>query len=180
MNFCLEQRLNCMIVCIYSIYSATIGRLKQFSLYCIKRRRKFLMNWAAAATCSRPTCGALLLHVSNRSRRVGAVFSGRRRRRREEEARLRLAGRGGVIAGRRYCAGMQQRRPCRSRWRVWVQFCHRCNAGSEWRIASAPRAAAPVPRGDVCFRRHQRTAYLRMAFASREHQGSHLTEKQIN
>ena len=67
---------------------------------------------AAAATCSRPTGGALLLHVSNHSRRVGAVFSGRRRRRREEEARLRLAGRGGVIAGRRYCAGMQQRRHC--------------------------------------------------------------------
>jgi hypothetical protein len=27
-------------------------------------------------------------------------------------ARLRLAGRGGVIPARRYCEGMQQRRPC--------------------------------------------------------------------
>ena len=73
---------------------------------------------AAAATCSRPTGGALLRHVSNHSRRVGAVFSGRRRRRREEEARLRLAGRGGVIPGRRYCEGMQQRRPCFVGWRI--------------------------------------------------------------
>ena len=33
-------------------------------------------------------------------------------------ARLRLAGRGGVIAARRYCEGMQQRRPCFVRWRI--------------------------------------------------------------
>jgi hypothetical protein len=33
-------------------------------------------------------------------------------------ARLRMAGRGGVIAARRYCEGMQQRRPCCWRWRI--------------------------------------------------------------
>ncbi len=52
--------------------------------------------------------------------------------------------------------------------------------GSEWNIASAPRAAAPVPRGDVCFRRHQHTACLRKAPVSSQYQGSVLTEKQIN
>jgi hypothetical protein len=95
-------------------------------------------------------------------------------------ARLRLAGRGGVTAARRYCEGMQQRRPCCCRWPIGVQFCRCCNAGSEWKIASAPRAAAPVPRGDVCFRRHQQTACFHKAVASRIHQGSALTEKQMN
>jgi hypothetical protein len=33
-------------------------------------------------------------------------------------ARLRLAGRGGVIAARRYCEGMQQRRPCFRSWQI--------------------------------------------------------------
>ena len=118
---------------------------------------------AAAATCSPPTGGALLRHVSNHSRRVGAVFSGRRRRRREEEARLRLAGRGGVIPARRYCEGMQQRRPCCRRWRIRVQCSRRCNAGSEWKIASVPRAAAPVPRGDVCFPLEQQVVGFKIA-----------------
>ena len=95
-------------------------------------------------------------------------------------ARLRLAGRGGVIPGRRYCEGMQQRRSCRGRWPIRVQFCRLCNAGSEWNIASAPRAAAPAPRGDVCFRRHQHTACLHYTPVNRAHQGSGLTEKQIN
>jgi len=92
-------------------------------------------------------------------------------------ARLRLAGRGGVIAARRHCEGMQQRRRCLNRWRMRVQFCLRCNAGSEWKIARAPRAAAPAPRGDVCFRRHQQAACLQMAVGSREYQGGPLTKK---
>jgi hypothetical protein len=95
-------------------------------------------------------------------------------------ARLRLAGRGGVIPARRYCEGMQQRRPCCFRWRIRVQSRRRCNAGSEWKIASAPRAAAPVSRGDVCFRRHQQTACFHKAVGSRIHQGSALTKKQMN
>ena len=95
-------------------------------------------------------------------------------------ARLRLAGRGGVIPARRYCEGMQQRRPCFVRWRIRVQFCRRCNAGSERKIASAPRAAAPAPRGDVCFRRHQQTACFHRAVVSRENQGGELTKKQMN
>ena len=95
-------------------------------------------------------------------------------------ARLRLAGRGGVIPARRYCEGMQQRRDSCRRWRVRVQCRRRCNAGSEWKIASAPRAAAPVPRGDVCFRRHQQTACLHKAAGSRINQGSLLTKKQMN
>ena len=91
-------------------------------------------------------------------------------------ARLRLAGRGGVIAARRYCEGMQQRR----RRRIRVQFRCRCNAGSERKIASAPRAAVPDPRGDVCFRRHQQAACFHKAAGSRIHQGSPFTKKQMN
>ena len=33
-------------------------------------------------------------------------------------------------------------------------------------IASGLRAAAPVPRGDVCFRRHQQAAYFQTAIVS--------------
>ena len=95
-------------------------------------------------------------------------------------ARLRLAGRGGVIPARRYCEGMQQRRPCCIGWRIRVQCSRRCNAGSERKIASAPRAAAPAPRGDVCFRRHQQTACFHRAAGSRPYQGSPSTKKQMN
>ena len=94
-------------------------------------------------------------------------------------ARLRLAGRGGVIPARRYCEGMQQRQPCFVGWRFGVE-CRPCNAGSERKIASAPRAAAPVPRGDVCFRRHQHTACFQTTVESRNSQGSAFTKKQMN
>jgi hypothetical protein len=59
-------------------------------------------------------------------------------------------------------------------------FRRRCNAGSEGKIASAPRAAAPVPRGDVCFRRHQHMAYLQMARKQSIYQGVFLTKKHIS
>jgi hypothetical protein len=101
-------------------------------------------------------------------------------------ARLRLAGRGGVIPARRCCEGMQLRRHSRKRirrqrWRIGLQCSRSCNAGSEWKIASAPRAVAPVPRGDVRFRRHQHTAYFhRAAVGSRKNQGSLSTKKQMN
>jgi hypothetical protein len=46
---------------------------------------------------------------------------------REAVAR-RMRGGERVIAARRYCEGMQQRRHCSRRRRIGVQFCRRCNA----------------------------------------------------
>jgi hypothetical protein len=51
---------------------------------------------------------------------------------------------------------------------------------SERKMASARRAAAPGPRGDVCFRRHQQVANFQMALVSRTIEGSGLPKNKVN
>ncbi len=83
----------------------------------------------------------------------------------------------GVIQERRCCEGMQPRRLGCCRWRIWVQFCHRCKDDSEWKMVRGGRAEAPVPRSDVSFRLDQKTGNFKASIAPM--QWSALTEEKL-
>ena len=74
---------------------------------------------------------------------------------------------GGVTPALLCCADTLQRRSGSARWRVLGQFCHSCNAASEFRDGDGARglraAALRVLRRHVCLALHEKTSDIKMS-----------------
>jgi len=90
---------------------------------------------------------------------------------------------GGVTPALQCCADTLKRRwakAFRPRWRTRGQFCHACNAASEFRDGDGARslqaAALPVLRRQVCLALHEKSSDFKISTIRGPHERSATTD----